>query len=270
MTIRKSQVEVQQETGSILCIGPEMALSNPKPNVPLPPSAKGGVAAKEVERVQGYTTKELKQDTGKRGAAAAGIPAEHYEKLSGGKDQAERQEERQREDHIQERRPQREIPAQIIKEVTEYARQYDDMHILPSDVTRAAKIYFTAAQSLDFFQETLYWTCFDGARNAAKRLRGCEHTNAKGKRNRMPYFFTCFENAFSFSLEELVYLRTDNPLFTDCSLYDVVDHLRRTYQQQYYDGETRLDYREWLQTILDQLEQRKEPKQRKNQTTREY
>lgn len=269
LAIRNGQTEAQHEAEKIWNIGSETTLSNSKPNPPLPPSAKGGAAEKEVERVEGYSTKELKHNTKKRGAAAAGIPAEHYEKLSGGKDQAERETWHQHESQEQERRPQREIPAQIVKEITEYAQQYDDAHLISSDVTRAAKIYFTAAQSINFFEEALYWTCFDTARDAAKRLRGCEHTNTKGKRNRMPYFFTCFENAFAFSLEELIYLRTDNPLFTDYSLFDVVDHLRRTYQQQSYNGETRLDYREWLQTILDHLEQRKEPKQRNNRTTRE-
>jgi hypothetical protein len=270
VTIGNSQVEIHHKTEKIQSVGSENILPNSKPNTSPPPSAKRGAAEKEVKRVNGYTGEELKQDVKKRGAAAAGIPAEHYEKLSGGKDQTERQEECQRENQTREQRPQREIPAQIAKEITEYAQQYDDAHTIPSDVTRAAKIYFTAAQSIRFFQETLYWTCFDEAREAAKRLRGCEHTNTKGKRNRMPYFFTCFENAFSFSLEELVYLRTDNPLFPDYSLFDVVDHLRGTYQQQYYNGETRLDYREWLQTILDHLEQRKEPKQRNNRTSREY
>ena len=103
-----------------------------------------------------------------------------------------------------------------------------------------------------------------------KQLRGCEHTNAKGRVNRMPYFFTCLENAFAFSLEELVYLRSDYPLSTEIEVWDMIDHLRETYQQQCHSGQTQLDYRQWLELILDQQEHRKWPKRRKNVTAKDY
>ena len=137
-------------------------------------------------------------------------------------------------------------------------------------MTRAAKIYFTAAQTLEYFQDTLFWAFYDEAMQAAKKLRGCEHTNAKGRVNRMPYFFTCLENAFVFSLEELVYLRSDEPLSTEISVWDMIDHLRETYQQQQQSGQTQLDYHQWLNQILDQQEHRKSPKVRKNVTAKEY
>ena len=137
-------------------------------------------------------------------------------------------------------------------------------------MTRAAKIYFTAAQTREYFQETLFWAFYDEAIKAAKKLRGCEHTNSNGRVNRVPYFFTCLENAFAFSLEELVYLRSDYPLSTEIEVWDMIDHLRETYQQQVQDGQSQQTYRQWLEHLLDQQEHCKHPKIRQNVTTKDY
>lgn len=270
LTIRKTQTEeeIQPETRDSL-VTDEGSFSKPKP--PPSPEEKGAAAAKRAEQVNGYTEEELKQDIGKRGAAAAGITAEHHRKLTGGLDHQEEQEQKSRTAQSEPSpRPKREIPAQLVQEITQFAQQYDSTHLVASDVTRAAKIYFTAAQTLEYFQDTLFWAFFDEAMEAAKNLRGCEHTNTKGRVNRMPYFFTCLENAFVFSLEELVYLRTDEPLYTKIEVWDMIDHLRETYEQQRQSGKTQLDYRQWLQQILDQQEHRKQAKVRKNVTTKDY
>jgi hypothetical protein len=269
-TIRKTQNEEDTQTENREKHVYEHDPS-PKPKTPPLPERKSAAAAKRVESVNGYTEDELKQDTQKRGAASAGIPAEHHRKLTGGKDNAEEQEQQQRESQAEPTpRPAREIPAQLVQEITQFAQQYDSAHLVASDVTRAAKIYFTAAQTLEYFQDTLFWAFFDEAMEAAKKLRGCEHTNTKGRVNRMPYFFTCLENAFVFSLEELVYLRSDEPLYTKIEVWDMIDHLRKTYQQQRQSGQTQLDYRSWLEQILNQQEHRKQPKSRKNVTAKDY
>lgn len=235
-----------------------------KPKSPIPSIIENAAEdAKQVKTVQGYTEEELKRDLKKRGAAAAGIPAEQYAKLNGAPDDQAEPEWQER------RRPAREIPAGIVKKIEAYARQYDDAHLIASDITRAAKIYFTAAQAICYFSDATYEKFFEGAVKAAKWLRGCEHTNTKGNPNRMPYFFTCLENAFNFSLEELVFLRTEDPLYLDYSLDDVIEHLQVTYHQRWQSGETRLDYRDWLQDILDRLEKRKTPKVRNSPTSRE-
>jgi hypothetical protein len=257
---RKEQEEIleQKETFS-------------KSKTPPTPERKGAAAAKQEIRANGYTEEELKQDLGKRGAAAAGIPAEHHRKLAGGKDETEEQEQRQRASQGEPvQSTKREIPAQLIQEITQFAKQYDSAHLIKSDVTRAAKIYFTAAQTREFFHEKLFWAFYDEAMEAAKQLRGCGHTNAKGRVNRVPYFFSCLENAFEFSLEELVFLRSDYPLFTEIEVWDMIDHLRETYEQQRQGGQTHLDYRSWLSQILDQQEHRKKPKKHTNVTAKEY
>lgn len=212
----------------------------------------------------------MKRNTQKRGAAAAGIPAEHYQKLAGEKDDAEEQEQQPASQSQSSSRPAREIPAQLVQEVTQYAEQYDSPHLVNSDVTRAAKIYFTAAQTVAYFQDTLFWAFYDEAVQAAKRLRGCESTNSKGRVNRVPYFFTCLENAFRFSLEELVYLRTEEPLYSEYTIWDMINHLRRTYEEQVHNEQMQLTYRQWLECILDRQEHRKHPKSRKNVTAKEY
>src|SRR5436190_35100 len=79
---RKKQEEILEQKEPI---------SKPKPLSP--PKEKGAAAAKREIRANGYTEEELKQDLGKRGAAAVGIPAEHHRKLAGGKDETEEQEQ---------------------------------------------------------------------------------------------------------------------------------------------------------------------------------
>ena len=240
---------------------------NPKPNTPPTSDGHSGAAAERAKTALGYTEEELKRDPKKRGAAAAGIPADQHAKLTGSLDRAE-QREREAQAEQRQSRPERERPAKVVEEIETYARQYDNPELVQSDVTRVLKLYFTAGQVFDYFNDSLYWAFYDEARKAANKYAR-KYTNRKGRVNRLPYFFACLENAFNFSLEELVFLRTEDPLYTDYSLYDVIDYLRATYQQQYHDDHTRLDYREWLQALLDQLEQRKEAKERSNRTSRD-
>jgi len=261
-TIRNTQTELYSN-------------SKPEPNPPTTKTENGaaGDAAKDVRSTIGYTDEELRRDIKKRGAAAAGIPADQYAKLNGGQDRAEQEERNQREleaqAHTQQTRQERERPAQIAAVIDPYARTYEDPEKIPGDITRANKLFFTAQQALDTFNETLFWAFYDEAKKAAGR-HAHKHTNRLGRVNRVPYMFTCWENAFKFSLEELVFLRTEDPLYCEYGLWDVIDYLRNGYQEQINGGQTLLDYRQWLQSLLDQLEHCKEPKERNNPTTRDY
>ena len=115
----------------------------------------------------------------------------------------------------------------------------------------------------------LYWERFDGAKAAADK-RAHKRTNSKGYVTRVPYLFTCLENAFSLSLEELVYLRSDESLYADYTLFDVIDTMRDTYHRLNNTGQIDVNYRTWLCDILDEYEKRKEPKVRLNATARDY
>lgn len=241
---------------------------NPRPQEQTP----AGEAVKDASSELGYTEAELEYDTDKRGAALVGIPAEQYAKLNGGKDQLEQDAEAQRRTQVPElptqMRPAREIPLAVTRAITEFAKLYDKKHLIQSDVTRIAKIYFTAAQTIEGFTDTLFFALFDEARKAAMKKTNCTYTDEHGRVNRMPFFFTCLENAFSFSLEEMVYLRADDPLYSDYSLWDVTDKVHDEYQRLFNTGQITDDYRTWLCDILDLLEKRKEPKQRLNKTIR--
>lgn len=246
--------------------------TSPKRKSPPYPERESAAAAKRAElaeRVNGYTEEELKRDAQKRGAAAAGIPAEHYQKLRGEPDRREEPEVQPSQSEPASP-PRRQMPAELVEAVTQFATFYDSPHLVSSDVTRATKMYFTAAQTIPDFRQTLFEAFLEEAVDAAKEVRGCEHTNSKGRVNRIPYFFTCLENALSFSLEELVYLRTDEPLYGQTTVLDLVNHLRTTYNQQVQDRQTELDYRSWLEWILDEQEHRKQPKQRNNVTAKHY
>jgi len=210
------------------------------------------------------------------GTAMGGIPA----KLTGGQDDmAPRQAEPQQQaaqwrleeqpEPVRPARPEREVPLAVLEEGRQYARQYDDPHLLQSDVTRFKKLYATAEQALEGFHEGMYWERYDAAKDvAAKRARKC--TNSKGFVTRVPYLFTCLENAFGFSLEEMVYLRGDDVLCADTSLFEVIDTMRDTYNSLSNTGQIDVEYRTWLGDILDEYEKRKEPKERLNATSRLY
>ncbi len=234
-----------------------------KPNTPPPPKETMGAAAaaaKTVETSLGYTEEELRRDLKLRGAAVVGIPAAQYRQLQG-----EAAQESVKEPAAL--RPVREVPVSVVQEIATYARQYDDAHLVASDITRVRKFYATAEQALEQFTEQVFWGLYDEARNAAAKYAR-KRQNSRGRVNRVPYLFTCLENACGFSLEELVYLRTEDPLYTDYSLWDVLATLRATYREQCQTHVTTLDYRAWLQGILDTLEKVKEPKQRNHPTSR--
>jgi hypothetical protein len=131
----------------------------------------------------------------------------------------------------------------------------------------------TAWQALTHIPEqyqfdNLYRGLFERAAAKAATFAS-ERTNSRGQTNIVPYFFTCFENSFELTLEELAYLRTSNPFYADSSLWKFVDDARTTYKQQYAAGEVEADYSEWLQLALDMLEHCKRPKSRPNRPQRE-
>ena len=115
----------------------------------------------------------------------------------------------------------------------------------------------------------MYWERYDAAKAAAAK-RANKSTNSKGFVTRVPYLFTCLENSFAFSLEEMVYMRSDDALASDCTLFEVIDNMRATYSYQVAASQTDIEYRTWLCGVLDSLEKCKAPKERLNATARAY
>lgn len=277
-TIRNSDTGSQSETTET---ENHKAESESKSNLPVPLSIENAAEdAKQVKTVQGYTEEELQRDVKKRGAAVIGTPAGQYAKLSGApNDQAEPEHQEQakrtikRETREGSYRHRQEMPAALRKHVVQCVQSYDDPHLIKSDLSRATKLYMTAWQAFTHIPEqhqfdNLYLALFDRAAAKAATLAS-EHTNSRGQTNIVPYLFACFENSFELTLEELVYLRTSNPLYADSSLWKFVDDARDTYKQQYAAGEVEVDYAEWLQLALDTLEHCKQPKARPNRAQRE-
>ncbi len=236
-----------------------------KTNPPHPEKEEGAAAAIEALLALGYTEEELKRDVQARGAALAGIPAAQHRKLNGGQDQVEEASS----SGSQPQRPLREFPDMLSQTVIDFAAPYDDSNLLRSDETRIKKLYATAEQAIAYFSDKQYWSLFDAAK-AAGVAHARTRRNSKGRVTPVPYMFTCLENALGITLEELVYLRTDDPLYTDYPLFDFIDRLREMYQDEHYQRRTVLGYREWLEELLDQIEKRKEHKERRNPTQRKY
>lgn len=111
------------------------------------------------------------------------------------------------------RRP---IPEFITCIITDYSFEMgDDPKYVKSNITRAAKMYYTACAIFtdiqdnpeEHFTRMLYLAREDVYRMTNIRHRTCSHIN------RMPAFFACLENWFSFKPEERAYLYSNEPLY---------------------------------------------------------
>jgi biotin operon repressor len=133
-------------------------------------------------------------------AAMIGIPEQHLEELEIAQDR---------------RRP---IPEFIRDIISRYSRELGDSTAsTKSNITRAAKLYFFALDYIKdaqddpqgFFSDLLY-----EAKQAAYKVNGIRYRGANNRPNRIPVFFTCLENRFELSEDELAYIRSDEPLST--------------------------------------------------------
>ena len=59
----------------------------------------------------------------------------------------------------------------------------------------------------------------------------------------MPYFFKCLETRLELIPDELAFLRSPEPLYSDGEITDFKARLRRTFEQ----SGTHLEYIEWVQ-----------------------
>ncbi len=102
-----------------------------------------------------------------------------------------------------------------------------------SDITRATKIYCASAQIFTGFQSSWFREQLEAAFEAA-----CK----RGIKKRMPFFFSVLENRLEFSVEELAFIRSDEPLYVDGNISDFVAQLKR----QYKKSGSALDYEQWI------------------------
>ena len=115
-----------------------------------------------------------------------------------------------------------------------YAQQLgDNQKFVQSDITRATKIYFASTQIFSGFQNSWFKEQLEAAFEAA-----CK----RGIKKRMPFFFTTLENQLEFTVEELAFIRSDEPLFADSDIGDFV----RDLQRQHRKSGSQLPYAEWV------------------------
>ena len=105
-----------------------------------------------------------------------------------------------------------------------------------SDITRLTKMYWAATQIfngfnnawfLDIVQEVFLTVC---------------HT--RGVKRRVPYFFKCLEEKLELTPDELVFIRSQEPLYTDgVDIHSFKASLIKAYEK----SGTSLEYLEWVQ-----------------------
>src|SRR5882762_11625381 len=104
-----------------------------------------------------------------------------------------------------------------------------------SDITRATKTYYAATQIFSGFTNAWFLEMVREAFIDAARARGVKR--------RIPYFFKCLETRLELTPDELVFIRSQEPLYTDGDLTDFKTKLRHTYEK----SGTHLEYIEWVQ-----------------------
>ena len=108
-------------------------------------------------------------------------------------------------------------PASLQNDVLYYTKEFnDDPKHARSNVTHALKIFYTARDIL-FIQygEVLTLQDFEDCYRASycKAMARKKITKMyNGRPNRMPFFFHDLEANFKFTDEEMIYLRSDDPL----------------------------------------------------------
>jgi hypothetical protein len=170
-----------------------------------------------------------KKSTSNEKAAAAlehVIPAAHWRKLHGsGSPRAPR-----RMKHV--------IPDHIQASIKDLSREMGESpQIWKSNVTRAAKLYFTGQQVYGTKRFTArYWHgLVSQARSQARARTNIKYYNEEtNSYNYMPYFWTCFENLLGFTAAELAYARSKEPLYADS---DIKEFVKWYHHQQANQGD---------------------------------
>ncbi len=200
-----------------------------KPNQPNPSTQEEMGGAARAKGATVYNIDELKRDP--YAMAAALLEMRERGEL-GGDPQPTATNRSQK--PKKEQRPRRMPPAALLRTIGQYAQELgDNQKFVQSDITRATKIYFAAAQIFSGFQNSWFRDQLTAAFEAAYK---------RGIKKRMPYFFSTLENHLEFSAEELAFVRSDEPLYADGNISDFMARLRRQYEK----SGSALDYDKWI------------------------
>ena len=189
------------------------------------------IGAETVKDEIEYDIEHLKQNP----LAMVGmlLTLQEQERLKGEQEQAKK---KHRHHKDQPKRKRQRTPERLALVITQMVQQLGgNPKYLQSDITRVSKIYWASIQ------------IFTGFRNAwfLEQLTETFVKVCKARRvkNRVAYFFTCLEKHLEMTAEELVYIRSAEPLYTDGDLKTFVI----TLQQSYERSGSQLDYEQWVQ-----------------------
>ena len=104
-----------------------------------------------------------------------------------------------------------------------------------SDITRLTKLYWAATQIFNGFTNAWFLDMIQEA-----FLTVC---NTRGVKRRVPYFFKCLEDKLELTPDELVFIRSQEPLYADGDIHNFKASLRKAYEK----SGTHLEYLEWVQ-----------------------
>ena len=136
----------------------------------------------------------------------------------------------------QEKRKKRGTPEQLARYIAYVVQQLGaNPKTQQSDITRATKTYYAATQIFDGFTNAWFLEIVKEAFIDAARARGVKR--------RVPYFFKCLETRLELTVDELAFIRSQEPLYSDGQIADFKARLRKTYEK----SGTHLEYIEWVQ-----------------------
>jgi len=201
--------------------------SKPKTKEPNPTQEEKGGAAR-AEDAEEYDIEQLKRDP--MAMVAALLDMQARGKLGEGPQPAPGRSQKPKKPQ----RPRRVPPLGLLRTMGQYAQELgDNPKYVQSDITRASKIYFAAAQIFSGFSNSWFREQLEAAYAAASK---------RGIKKRVPFFFTTLENRMQFSVEELAFVRSDEALYADGDISDFVARLKRQYEK----SGRGLDYEQWI------------------------
>lgn len=184
----------------------------------MPPARAEGVSASKTSNSQEKAAAVL----------ADVIPPAHWQELHGGGQAGQPKPPR---------RVKRPIPDHLEAHIKSLSADMGDRpEFWKSNVTRAAKLYFTAKQVYGSKQFTAryFYGLVTQAKSAAQARTNIAHYNEEADRfNRMPYFWQCFETLLGFTDAEFAYARSKEPLYLDG---DIKTFVRQYHQERQRDG----------------------------------
>ena len=234
MAIRKEPIvqqpkteEVIQNTGSIdNTTENQKEVTQTEASKPTETSQKKETAPEAVKDEKEYTIEDLKQNPLAMTAFLLDLHAQQIQQPEKANRSRKKKNQRQR----------RGTPERLAQSVAYIVQVLGgNPKFQQSDITRATKLYWAATQIFTgftnaWFLDILREAFFDAA-------------NTRGVKARVPYFFKCLETRLELTADELAFIRSQEPLYTDGDIQAFKTALIKTYQK----SGTHLEYLEWVQ-----------------------